>query len=132
MYVHELIKPAEPGDLISVDYYGQLYFGVLIENFHLFSGEPALRYLPLTNFVDTNKRVGNVAGNASYIKSVQAEYQNGIYKDRVRAYGSNLPRRICMISLECLEKDKLEMQLLQTVMNNIKREYKNYRTVNAV
>lgn len=118
--MREIIKPPDPGDLITVDYYGSLYFGVLIKNFYLFSGEPALRYIPINRFL------------SSLSKNYREELQNRVYKETVRAYGNNLPSRVCKISLECLKQDKLDMELLQTVMNNIKREHKNYRTVNAI
>ena len=103
-----------------MDYYGSLYFGVLTKNFYLYSGEPALKYIPINHFL------------VSLSKNYKDEFQNGVYKETIRAYGNNLPLRVCKISVDSLKEEKLNVELLQTVMNNINREYKNYRTVYAV
>ena len=128
----ELIKPPEPGDMISVDFYGELHFGVLLKNYFLYDGNPCIKYLPLTKFNFPDKLTGVSNGYITFLSNIQKDYLDEKYKYSGRAYGKNLPKRLCKISLDSVNTDKLDSNLLTTVMNNIKREYQNNRPVNAV
>ena len=133
MQHHELIKPPEPGDMIALDYYRDFHFGVLLKNYFLYDGHPCIRYLPLTTFTRAELVHPNAtAYSVRLIANIQAKYSDEHYEYSVRAYGQNLPRRLCKISLDSVNADKLDLELLTSVMNNIKREYQNNRPVNAV
>ena len=133
MQHHELIKPPEPGDMISIDYYRDLHFGVLLKNYFLYDGHPCIRYLPLTVFTRSGLLHPNdTAFSVRLRDNIQAKYLDEKYEYSVRAYGQNLPRRICKSSLDSVNAGNLDLELLTSVMNNIKREYQNNRPVDAV
>ena len=133
MQHHELIKPPEPGDMISIDYYRDLHFGVLLKNYLLYDGHPCIRYLPLTVFTRSGLLQPNDTAFSVRLRgNIQAKYSDENYEYSVRAYGKNLPRRLCKISLDSVNAGNLDLELLTSVMNNIQREYQNNRPVNAV
>lgn len=133
MQHHELIKPPEPGDMICVDYYGDLLLGILLKNYFLHDGHSCIKYLPLTTFTLSGLlHPDDTAFTVRLRDNIQAGYLDEKYENSVRAYGRNLPKRLCKISLDSVNADKLDVELLTTVMNNIKREYQNNRPVDAV
>jgi hypothetical protein len=127
-----LIKPPEPGDMISVEYCGELNFGVLLKNYFLHDGHPCIKYLPLTIFNRTDQSKLASDRHTIFLDNIKKKYLNENYEHSCRSYGQNLSRRLCKISLDSVNTDKLDLDLLTTVMKNIKREYQNNRPVNAV
>lgn len=128
----ELIKPPELGDIISVDYYGEIHFGVLLKNYFLYDGHPCIKYLSLTKFARTDQLKNVSNGYITFLDGVKKSYLDEKYQYFEKAYGRNLPKRLCKISLDSVNADMLDVELLTTVMNNIKREYQNNRPVDAV